>query len=78
MEHNSEMDAVIQKILPHLDFIASGLSPTYPAELLMNGRLNDLLNQAKDDYDFILIDTPPILAVTDANIILSQSIFAYF
>lgn len=72
LEQKSEMDAVIQKILPNLDFIASGLPPTYPAELLMNGRLNDLLSQAKDAYDFILIDTPPVLAVTDATIIFKS------
>lgn len=51
------------------DFISRGAVPPNPAELLMHARLNGLLNWASGRYDLVLVDTPPILAVTDAAII---------
>ncbi|CAI2444030.1 Tyrosine-protein kinase wzc [Serratia proteamaculans] len=52
-----------------LDFISRGQVPPNPAELLMTSRLETLINWAATNYDLVLIDTPPILAVTDAAII---------
>lgn len=52
-----------------LSFIARGSSAPNPAELLMHARMGELLEQASKDYDFVIIDTPPVLAVTDAAII---------
>ena len=51
------------------DFISRGMVPPNPAELLMNHRFEELINWATDNYDLVVIDTPPILAVTDAAII---------
>ena len=51
------------------DFIARGQVPPNPSELLMHSRMNELLDWASKNYDLVLIDTPPILAVTDASII---------
>ncbi len=51
------------------DFIARGQVPPNPSELLMHNRMNELLDWASKHYDLVLIDTPPILAVTDASII---------
>lgn len=51
------------------DFISRGKTPPNPAELLMHPRFKDLLDWVSSEYDIILIDTPPILAVTDAAII---------
>ena len=55
--------------VPGLSFIARGSSAPNPAELLMHARMGELLEQASKDYDFVIIDTPPVLAVTDAAII---------
>lgn len=52
-----------------LHFIARGRIPPNPAELLMNPRFDAFLKKASEMYDLVLIDTPPILAVTDAAII---------
>lgn len=52
-----------------LDFIPRGRIPPNPSELLMNARITELLEWAHYNYDLVLIDTPPILAVTDACII---------
>lgn len=51
------------------DFIARGQVPPNPSELLMHNRMSELLEWASKNYDLVLIDTPPILAVTDASII---------
>lgn len=51
------------------DYISRGMSPPNPAELLMHKRFGDLLDWASKQYDIIVLDTPPILAVTDAAII---------
>lgn len=55
------------------DFISRGLTPPNPAELLMHPRFKELLEWANKSYDLIVIDTPPILAVTDAAIIGSYA-----
>jgi len=52
-----------------LDFISRGNKPPNPAELLMHKRFEDLIKWATENYDFIIVDSPPILAVTDAAII---------
>ncbi|KRE91162.1 tyrosine protein kinase [Frateuria sp. Soil773] len=56
-----------------LHFIARGKVPPNPSELLMNAKFTALLEQLKPLYDLVLIDTPPILAVTDAAVIGHQA-----
>ncbi|EIC86650.1 polysaccharide biosynthesis tyrosine autokinase [Serratia sp. M24T3] len=51
------------------DFISRGHIAPNPAELLMHPRLEQLLEWAKEHYDLVIIDTSPILAVTDAAIV---------
>lgn len=50
---------------PYLDVIYSGSIPPNPTELLSNGRYEILLEQLKSSYDYIIIDTAPLLLVTD-------------
>ncbi|ALX94357.1 tyrosine protein kinase [Serratia fonticola] len=65
-----EKDSAPQRTdVPLLDFISRGIIPPNPAELLMHERFDGLIEWAKNIYDIIIIDTPPILAVTDAAII---------
>lgn len=52
-----------------IDFISRGDIPPNPAELLMHVRFGALINWASEHYDLVIVDTPPILAVTDAAII---------
>ncbi|EPU3944346.1 polysaccharide biosynthesis tyrosine autokinase [Klebsiella michiganensis] len=51
------------------DYIGRGAIPPNPAELLMHPRFESLLKQVSQEYELVIIDTPPILAVTDAAII---------
>ncbi|MBE5252411.1 tyrosine-protein kinase Wzc [Mixta mediterraneensis] len=61
--------ALIQKGIYGFDFLPRGQVPPNPSELLMHRRMGELLDWANKNYDLVLIDTPPILAVTDASII---------
>ncbi|WP_422529141.1 tyrosine-protein kinase Wzc [Serratia fonticola] len=62
-------EAIQKTQYENFDFIARGQVPPNPSELLMHARFGELLEYASDKYDLILVDTPPILAVTDAAII---------
>ncbi|MBQ4776523.1 tyrosine-protein kinase Wzc [Pectobacterium versatile] len=53
----------------NMDFIPRGQVPPNPSELLMHSRFAEFLKWAGEHYDLVLLDTPPILAVTDAAII---------
>ncbi len=59
------------KHIPMLGFdvIPRGMVPPNPAELLMHKRFGELMSWADQNYDMVILDTPPILAVTDAAII---------
>ena len=64
---NSNLDEVIQKTkVDTLDIIIGGPIPPNPAELLLSDTLNELIQQLKSDYDFIVLDTPPVILVADA------------
>lgn len=52
-----------------MDIIVRGQVPPNPSELLMTRGLGELIDWASQNYDMVLVDTPPILAVTDAAII---------
>ena len=57
----------------NLDFITSGLSAPNPSELLMHDNFARLLKEAEQRYDFVIVDTPPVLAVTDAVLVAQQA-----
>lgn len=57
--------------MPNLSVLLSGPIPPFPAELLGSPRMSGLLSQWRSEYDFVLIDSPPVLPVIDA-ILLSQ------
>lgn len=64
------LEQVIQvTAYPHLSVIGRGAIPANPSELLMNGRLQALFEQSREDFDLIIVDTPPLMAVSDALII---------
>ncbi|HCI6751177.1 polysaccharide biosynthesis tyrosine autokinase [Klebsiella quasipneumoniae] len=66
----SSVESVIERIpSAEFDYIGRGQVPPNPAELLMHRRFEALLKWASDNYELVIIDTPPILAVTDAAII---------
>jgi capsular exopolysaccharide synthesis family protein len=59
----------IHEINPHLGVLTAGTKLPFPAEFLMSEKLKDLFEELKKVYDRIIVDTPPMTAVTDASII---------
>ena len=63
-------DEVVQKdVFPNLDVLTSGPIPPNPSELLGSSKMNTILKEIGESYDYVLLDLPPILAVTDAAIV---------
>ena len=56
-----------------LDFVSRGEVPVNPAELLMKANLETLLAEVSGRYDYVILDAPPIMAVTDAAILGQQA-----
>lgn len=65
-----EIEKIVKSVpVASFDYISRGMVPPNPAELLMHERLGELITWASKSYDIVILDTPPILAVTDAAII---------
>ncbi len=63
---------VINPMLVHtntIDIIYSGKVPPNPAELLMSGRMKELLFEVSEKYDYVVVDTAPLMVVTDTLLI---------
>ena len=61
-------EAIHTTSIDHLDVISSGPIPPNPSELLGSRKMRAILERAKQQYDLVIFDTPPVLAVTDAQI----------
>lgn len=66
-------DVVQREVSPGLDLIATGSDAPISAELLHSDRIDALLEDVKSRYDLVLIDTPPVLAVSDAGILAPKA-----
>jgi capsular exopolysaccharide synthesis family protein len=53
----------------HLHVLCAGTLPSNPTELLNSARMRDLIEQARLEYDVIILDSPPVLSVADASIL---------
>jgi polysaccharide biosynthesis transport protein len=67
----SSFEEAIQRVpeMPNLDILASGPVPPFPTEMLSSESMNALLRRVGDLYTHVVIDSPPILSVTDAAIL---------
>lgn len=72
---DSDLDSVIQPsgLLPDFDIIPSGPVPPNPAELIMSGRMDKLMEELSERYDHIIIDSPPVGLVTDGFILMKYA-----
>ncbi len=64
-------DAIRQTSFPNLHLMTCGTIPTNPAELIASKHMQNFLNQMKPKYDYVLIDSPPLATVTDAELLSS-------
>lgn len=62
-------DAVVSSDIPYLDVLPAGDAVPNAAELLAQPRMAELLAEARRDYEWVVIDSPPLLPVTDAAVI---------
>jgi tyrosine-protein kinase Etk/Wzc len=70
---SANFDDIVQKTeIQNLDFIPAGPIPPNPSELIASERTQEFLELVRDMYDYIIIDTPPIGAVTDAFLLMKQ------
>ncbi len=63
-------EALRRQVFIHLDLLSSGSIPSHPSELLGKRAFVDLLAEARELYDHVLIDAPPVLGVSDALVLL--------
>ncbi|SMM98293.1 Tyrosine-protein kinase Wzc [uncultured Candidatus Thioglobus sp.] len=66
---NPDLEHTVKSISNNLSFISCGNYPPNPSELLLHKNFSQILKTLSEKYDIIIIDTPPMLAVTDATII---------
>ncbi|AKN31960.1 capsular biosynthesis protein [Clostridium carboxidivorans P7] len=62
-------EAVQNTEIPNLDIITSGTKPPNPSELVASEKMKKFIEDLKETYDYIIIDTPPVIIVTDAQLI---------
>lgn len=62
-------ETIRPNVLPNLDFLPSGPFPPNPSELLNSKAMGRLIEELEQRYDQIVIDSPPVLAVTDAAVL---------
>ena len=61
--------AIRKEMYPNLDILFSGDVPPNPSELLSSERMQQMVEEMAERYDYILIDTPPVNVVSDASIV---------
>lgn len=66
-------DVVFHLDIENLAFIPSGAVPENPAELLSSDQMKKFINSVSHQFDHVIIDTPPIIAVTDSGIVGAQT-----
>lgn len=68
--HENNQAAVRKLANPRVDFIPAGSIPPNPAEILGSERMKKLLDTARARYDYVVLDAPPVLPVTDAQVLV--------
>jgi len=70
---NTWKECVVATQLETLDYIPAGPHPPNPSELLLTNEFECLLKDLKNDYDYIILDTPPVGLVTDGIMAMKRS-----
>ncbi len=73
IDQDNIKDCIHHSELENLHFITSGPIPPNPSELIINGKLDYIVNELKKDYDLVIIDNPPIGLVSDAMEMLKKA-----
>jgi capsular exopolysaccharide synthesis family protein len=65
----AEFNTAVQQVMPRLDVLPSGVIPPNPVALLDSKRMASLIETFSRNYDFVIVDTPPLIGVADAPIL---------
>ncbi|MGK6309343.1 polysaccharide biosynthesis tyrosine autokinase [Variovorax sp. DT-64] len=63
---------VHRQVVPNLDFLATGQLPPNPAELLVSDSFKTMLERLSEQYDLVVIDTPPVLVAADTSTVAAH------
>jgi len=66
-------DVILQSPIENLYFMPSGILPSDAAGILNSRRMSELIQDVKQRFDLVLIDSPPILGVSDASVLASEA-----
>lgn len=71
----TKLEQTVQSVreIPNLDILPSGPVPPFPTEMLSSGAMEAVLKRCGEIYDYIVIDSPPIMSVTDGVILARQA-----
>jgi capsular exopolysaccharide synthesis family protein len=71
----TKLEETVQGVpeIPNLDILPSGPVPPFPTEMLSSGAMDAILRRCAEIYDYVVIDSPPILSVTDGVILARQA-----
>ena len=70
---NETLQSQVQEFTEGVDVLASGPIPPNASELILNGGLQEIINEVKTHYDIVFIDTPPLHLITDAHVLMDIS-----
>jgi len=65
-------DAIRATAIENLSFVSAGRRPANPSELLSSPEFKSFIDLVRDKFDFVLVDTPPLLAVTDPSAVAAR------
>ena len=71
--HNAGHTLVIDGKVFKLALLPSGFSPPLPADLLASEQMKQLVARLREDYEYVIFDTPPLLSVSDPLVVAAQS-----
>ncbi len=73
IQKNTWRECIIKTSLENFDYLPAGPQPPNPSELLLNGEFSNLLEDMKKDYDYLVLDTPPVGLVTDGIMAMKRA-----
>ena len=73
IQKNTWKECMVKTSLENFDYLPSGPQPPNPSELLLNGEFSTLLEEMKEQYDYLVLDTPPIGLVTDGIMAMKRA-----
>jgi capsular exopolysaccharide synthesis family protein len=71
---SAPLEHVVQEtVIPHLSVVLSGPTPPNPSELLSSDRMKQLIHEVRTKFAYVIFDSPPVLAVTDAIVLAASA-----